>query len=264
MPLTIPYPEIDPILFQIGPFALRWYSLAYIGGLIAAWRLCMALAKRPPRLIEPVHFDDFLVWATLGVILGGRLGYVIFYQPDYYLNHPGEIFMVWQGGMSFHGGFLGVALAAWLFVRRRGLSPLAFGDLLAIPAPIGLGLGRLANFINGELFGRISDAPWTMVFPNGGSVPRHPSQLYEATLEGPVLLALLCALVFFCRALERPGTVMGAFIAGYGLARIISEQFRQPDTQLGFLTAGTTMGQWLSLPMIGFGLWLIWRARKVN
>ena len=264
MPLTIPYPDIDPVLFQLGPFALRWYSLAYIGGLIAAWRLSMALAKRPPRLIEPVHFDDFLVWATLGVILGGRLGYVIFYQPEYYLNHPGEILMVWQGGMSFHGGFLGVVLAAWLFVRRRNLPPLAFGDLLAIPAPIGLGLGRLANFINGELFGRISDAPWAMVFPNGGAVPRHPSQLYEAVLEGPVLLALLCALVFFGRALEKPGTVMGTFIAGYGVARIISEQFRQPDTQLGFLTAGTTMGQWLSLPMIGFGLWLIWRARMAN
>jgi phosphatidylglycerol:prolipoprotein diacylglycerol transferase len=262
MILTLPYPDIGPVIFEIGPFALRWYSLAYIVGLLLGWRYCRQLALRPPRRLEPVAYDVCLLWATLGVVLGGRLGYVLFYKPGDYLADPIQILYVWQGGMSFHGGLLGVLIAMWLFARRRGVGLVMLSDVIVCAAPIGLFLGRLANFVNGELYGRATDLPWAMVFPaDPDALPRHPSQLYEAGLEGLVLFVLLYALVRR-GALERTGTLSGAFMIGYGLARLAVEFVRQPDEYLGFLTAGATMGQLLSLPMVLIGLWLVVRARR--
>ena len=262
MTFVIPYPSIDPILFQLGPLVIRWYALAYIGGLLLGWWYMRALAAQTPVAAERDEVDDFLVWATLGVVLGGRLGYVLFYNPGIYLNNPLLIFAVWRGGMSFHGGLLGVAAAVALFVRWRGLRLLPFADLLACISPIGLFLGRLANFINGELYGRVSEAPWAMIFPRGGPYPRHPSQLYEAGMEGAVLFVVL----FFLRRREavrrRAGLLTGVFLAGYGVARTIAELFRQPDIHLGFLSGGTTMGQWLSAPMVAAGIYLMVRARR--
>jgi phosphatidylglycerol---prolipoprotein diacylglyceryl transferase len=257
MMLAIPFPVIDPVLLQLGPIAIRWYSLAYIGGLILAWQYMLILGRRPPRVASREHIDDFLVWATLGVVLGGRLGYVLFYKPDYYFADPLAILQVWHGGMSFHGGLIGVAVATVLFARKRGIHLLSFSDFLACAAPIGLFLGRIANFINGELFGRVSDVPWAMVFPRGGSEPRHPSQLYEAGLEGLALGVLLFFLSRMDSVRERPGFLTGIFFLGYGAARTFVELFRQPDAHIGLLAGGTTMGQWLSTPMMAVGLLLI-------
>jgi phosphatidylglycerol:prolipoprotein diacylglycerol transferase len=262
MPLfAIPFPAIDPVAVAIGPFVVRWYALAYIVGLLLGWRYCLVLADRPPRLVERRDIDDFLVWATLGVVLGGRIGYVLFYQPGYYLQHPIEALYLWHGGMSFHGGALGVTLAILLFTRARRLPVLAFSDVIAEAIPIGLFFGRIANFINGELFGRETDIPWAMVFPNGGPVPRHPSQLYEAVCEG-LLLFLLLLLAEHRGARRRPGIVTGLFLIGYAVARMSGELFRQPDAQLGFLVFGTTMGQLLSIPVLIAGFILIWWARR--
>jgi phosphatidylglycerol:prolipoprotein diacylglycerol transferase len=258
--LAIPYPAFDPIAVSFGPFAIRWYALAYIVGLILGWRYCLWVAKRPPAVASPAAIDDFLVWATLGVVLGGRAGYVLFYKPDYYFQNPSEILKLWHGGMSFHGGALGVLAALYLFCRQRGLSLLAFSDIITSAVPIGLFFGRVANFINGELWGRPSDVPWAMVFPNGGPEPRHPSQLYEAGLEGIVLFLLLFALLRFTRIRERPGALAGTFLMGYATARIFVEFFRAPDAFLGFLWFGATMGQLLSIPVFLFGLWLVWYA----
>lgn len=262
MPLfAIPFPAIDPVAVAVGPFVVRWYALAYIVGLLLGWRYCLVLADRPPRLVERRDIDDFLVWATLGVVLGGRIGYVLFYQPGYYLQHPIEALYLWHGGMSFHGGALGVTLAILLFTRARRLPVLAFSDVIAEAIPIGLFFGRIANFINGELFGRETDIPWAMVFPNGGPVPRHPSQLYEAVCEG-LLLFLLLLLAEHRGARRRPGIVTGLFLIGYAVARMSGELFRQPDAQLGFLVFGTTMGQLLSIPVLIAGFILIWWARR--
>jgi phosphatidylglycerol---prolipoprotein diacylglyceryl transferase len=262
MPLfAIPFPAIDPVAVAIGPFVIRWYALAYIAGLLIGWRYCLVLADRPPRLIERRDIDDFLVWATLGVVLGGRIGYVLFYQPGYYLQHPVEALYLWHGGMSFHGGALGVTLAIMLFTRARRLPVLAFSDVIAEAIPIGLFFGRIANFINGELFGRETDVPWAMAFPNGGPVPRHPSQLYEAVCEG-LLLFLLLLIAEHRGARRRPGIVTGLFLVGYAVARMSGELFRQPDAQLGFLVLGTTMGQLLSIPVLIAGILLIWWARR--
>ena len=261
MTFAIAFPQIDPVMVQLGPFAIRWYALAYIVGLLLGWRYVRWLAKRPPSAAGPEDVDDFLVMATLGVILGGRLGYVLFYRPDYYLDHPAAILAVWQGGMSFHGGMLGVAVAGLLFVRRRKLDALRFGDLIAAAAPIGIFLGRIANFINGELFGRVTDVPWAVVFPMGGPEPRHASQLYEAGLEG-LLLFLVLHFLWRREAVRAcAGVLTGVFLFGYALARAVVELVRQPDAHLGFLAGSTTMGQWLSLPMLLAGLWLVLRAR---
>ena len=260
---VITFPEIDPVLISIGPFAIRWYALAYIGGLVIAWRYCRWLAVRPPQSVSADAFDDFLLWATLGILLGGRLGYVLFYKPDFYLANPLEILFIWRGGMSFHGGLLGMVAAEVMFARRRGLPVLALADIVAAASPIGLFLGRIANFINGELFGRPSEVPWAMVFPHGGPRPRHPSQLYEAAVEGLVLLLVLHLMVR-AGALERRGTLAGAFLIGYALARMLAEMFREPDAYLGFLLGGTTMGQWLSLPLLLAGLALVVRARRTR
>ena len=261
--LAIAYPHIDPIAIELGPFAIRWYAIAYIAGLMLGWRYVKWLVSKPPHAMREADVDDFLVWATLGVVLGGRLGYVLFYKPAYYLSHPAEIFMLWHGGMAFHGGALGVILAIILFARRRGLNLFAIGDAVCCAVPIGLFFGRIANFINGELFGRVaSDVPWAMVFPGGGPEPRHPSQLYQAGLEG-LILGLVLFLLWRQRHIrEQRGTIAGVFLMGYGIARIIGEFFRQPDAHLGFLAGGATMGQLLSVPLILAGAGVVWWAQK--
>ena len=258
---AIPFPQIDPVIIQLGPFAIRWYALAYIAGLLSGWRVARRLVARPGWLPTPEHVDDLLFYATLGVVIGGRLGFVLFYHPLYFLENPLEIVAVWKGGMSFHGGLLGVIVSLLLFARNTGLPALEVLDVAAVVTPIGLFFGRIANFINGELWGRVSDVPWAMVFPGGGAEPRHPSQLYQATLEGLVLLALMWFLARRPREERHRGLLGGAFLAGYAVARSIGELFRQPDAHLGFLVAGTTMGQLLSLPMLLLGLFLIIRAR---
>jgi phosphatidylglycerol:prolipoprotein diacylglycerol transferase len=263
MLFAIPFPHIDPVLVQVGPLAIRWYALAYIAGIVLGWRLARRLVALPPVAASPQQIDDFVTWVTLGIILGGRLGYVLFYRPGHYLENPAEILAVWQGGMSFHGGALGVAVALFLFCRQQRLDLLAFADRVAAVVPIGIFLGRLANFANGELWGRVTDVSWGMVFPTGGPEPRHPSQLYQAGLEGLALFVLLQVLVWRPAIRARRGFVTGAFLVGYGLARLVGELFRQPDAHLGFLVAGITMGQLLSLPMVLAGGWLMLRSRAV-
>src|SRR5690349_2103637 len=205
---VIPFPAIDPVAISLGPFAVRWYALAYIAGLLIGWRYCLALAGRPPHLVARQQIDDFLVWATLGVVLGGRIGYVLFYKPGYYVLHPQEALYLWHGGMSFHGGAIGVTTAIFFFTRARRISIFAFSDIICAAIPIGLFFGRIANFINGELFGRPTQVSWAMVFPNGGAVPRHPSQLYEAFCEGILLFPVLFAAERL-GARRRPGIVTG-------------------------------------------------------
>ena len=256
--LALPFPAFDPVLVTIGPFQIRWYALAYIVGILLGWLYARSLIRaeslwRGPAPLTVIDFDDFILWVTLGIILGGRLGYVLFYNPAQFIEHPIEIVQLWKGGMSFHGGFAGCVLAVVLFARRRGISILSLGDLTCAVAPIGLFLGRLANFINAELWGRPSDVPWAMVFPGAGPLARHPSQLYEATLEGLVLLVVLF-LSMRAGALRRPGLVTGLFAIGYALARVVCEFFREPDAQLGFLWGGLTMGMLLSVPLMLTGL----------
>ena len=256
------FPQIDPTLLQIGPFAIRWYALAYIVSLIVGWRLMRRLVRETPAVATVEQTDDFLTWATLGIVLGGRLGYVLFYQPGYYLQNPLAALQVWHGGMSFHGGCIGVVLALLVYCRRHAIPLLGFADRLAVVTPLGLMLGRIANFINGELWGREAPEwlPWAMIFPTGGDIPRHPSQLYQAAMEGAILLVVLATMSRREAIRARFGTLTGVFLIGYGLARSIGELFRQPDAFLGYLFAGATMGQLLSLPMILAGIWLIRRA----
>lgn len=262
MSLALAFPNLDPVIVNFGPVAIRWYALAYVLGLVLGWRYIRYLAKGNVPGLDRRAADDFLVWCTLGVIVGGRLGYVIFYQPSYFIAHPGQIPVVWQGGMSFHGGLIGIIIAVWWFCRRRGLSPLGVGDLIACAAPIGLFFGRVANFINAELFGRTSDVAWAMVFPGGGPQPRHPSQLYEALLEGALLLVVLTILVRNDRIRLRRGTLFGLFLIGYAITRAFVELFREPDAHIGFLMAGLTMGQLLSVPVLLLGLYLVARAKS--
>ena len=250
--------------YQLGPFGIRWYALAYIVSLVVGWRLMRRLVRQSPPVATELQVDDFLTWATLGVVLGGRLGYVLFYQPAYYLTNPARALEVWHGGMSFHGGMLGVAIALVWFCRKNAIPLLGFADRVAVVAPVGLLLGRIANFINSERWGRPAPdwLPWAMVFPNAGNIPRHPSQLYQAAMEGLLLVIVMFALSRREAIRARFGTLTGVFLIGYSLARIIGELFRQPDAFLGFLFAGATMGQLLSLPMLAAGLWLIQRARR--
>ena len=264
--LTIAFPVFDPIAISFGPIVIRWYALAYIGGIVLGWIYARSLVKKErlwggPVPITLVQLDDFILWVTIGIIVGGRTGYVLFYNPVFFIQHPAEIFQLWNGGMSFHGGFLGCVAAVMLFARKNDISILSLGDITTAVGPIGLFLGRLANFINSELWGRTADSsvPWAMVFPNGGPLPRHPSQLYEAGLEGILLFAILAVMVRM-GALKRPGLILGSFIAIYGLARITAEFFREPDPQLGFLWGGLTMGMLLSVPMIIVGAILIMMA----
>ncbi|MFC3528715.1 prolipoprotein diacylglyceryl transferase [Paracoccus mangrovi] len=285
----IPFPQISPEIFTINLFgielALRWYALAYLVGLLIGWRIMVMLMRRPALWgdaapMRPEQVEELLTWVILGVVVGGRLGFVLFYEPGYYLANPSQIPVIWRGGMSFHGGFLGVVLASWWFCRRNGIPALRLADALAVATPIGLGLGRAANFINAELWGRPTDAPWGVIFPGvaaqncpgvEGLCARHPSQLYEAGLEGVVLALALFALVRL-GGLRRPGQALGLFLIGYGLARFVVEFFRQADAQfitpdnplghvLGGPVWGVTMGQLLSLPMVVVGLAFVIRAR---
>jgi len=248
---------LDPIALQLGPLALRWYSLAYIVGILAAWWLLMRMVQRPGSPMTASQVDDLITWATLGVILGGRLGYVLFYNPGQYLDDPLAALKLWEGGMSFHGGLAGVILAMLLYARSQGLSGLRILDYVAVVSPIGLFLGRLANFINGELWGRPTNGTWGIIFPDAGPEPRHPSQLYEAVLEGLLLLVVLKLLFWFTDARLKPGLLGGIFMLGYGLSRFMIEFFREPDAHLGVLPFGLTMGQTLSLPLIAVGLFLL-------
>jgi phosphatidylglycerol---prolipoprotein diacylglyceryl transferase len=264
--LALPFPNFDPVIISIGPIAIRWYALAYVFGILAAWWLARRIAAdrqawegRSP--IKLVDVDDVIVWCAIGIVFGGRVGYVLFYQPAYFLSQPLEIFVLWRGGMSFHGGFLGTVLALILFAWRRKIPILSMLDLAAIVTPIGLFLGRLANFVNGELWGRATDVPWAVVFPHAGLQPRHPSQLYEAGLEGILLFAVLL-LAARRGALTRPGLIGGLFVAGYGLTRVFGELFREPDAHIGYLTGGLTMGMLLSLPMILVGAVAIVHAMR--
>lgn len=282
---AIPFPDFNPIIFQLpgftipgtdvhlGPFPLRWYAVAYIAGLVLGWRCIVALLRRgrlwggaPPA--QPQAADDLLFWATIGVVAGGRLGYVLFYmlpaeaERARLFANPLTIFEIWNGGMAFHGGLIGVALAVWHFARSQGAPLLRVGDVVAVAAPIGLFFGRLANFINGELWGRPTDVPWGVVFPGAGPLPRHPSQLYEAGLEGLALSAILAVLVLRFTALARPGLCAGVFLACYGVFRASLESVRQPDAHMPDLPLGLTMGMLLSLPMIALGVWLTARALR--
>jgi phosphatidylglycerol:prolipoprotein diacylglycerol transferase len=259
-PFAIAFPSIDPVLIEIGPFAIRWYALAYICGLILGWQYVKWLVRRPGWRLEPVDVDDLLLYVTLGVVLGGRIGYVLFYRPGFYLWHPLDALAVWEGGMSFHGGVLGVIAAMLFFAWRRNRPALEISDAVCAAVPIGLFLGRIANFVNGELFGRTTDVPWGVIFPHGGPEPRHPSQLYEAALEGLLLFAVLAWLAWQPRRPEQEGRIAGAFLVGYGLARSFAELFREPDAHLGYLVGGMTMGQILCLPMIAGGLFLLARS----
>ncbi len=259
MPVSaLPFPNFDPVLISIGPLAIRWYALAYIVGILLGWLYARILIRnealwggRAPLTVG--NFDDFIVWITLGIILGGRLGYVLFYNPAYFAANPLEIVQVWGGGMSFHGGFAGCVIAVLLFARSAKVPVLSLGDLTCAVAPIGLFLGRIANFINGELWGRTTDVPWAFVFPGAGPLPRHPSQLYEAALEGLVLFIVLAVAVRM-GSLKRPGLTTGLFAIVYALGRSFCEFFREPDPQLGFLWGGLTMGMLLSIPLFLAGL----------
>jgi phosphatidylglycerol:prolipoprotein diacylglycerol transferase len=269
--LAITFPAIDPVAISIGPLAIRWYALAYISGIVIGWIYARVLIRSEklwggPAPIAPLQLDDFILWVTIGIIVGGRTGYVLFYNPAVFIQHPAAILKLWEGGMSFHGGFLGCVAAVMLFALKNKISILSLGDITTAVAPIGIFLGRLANFIKGELWGREADAsvPWRMVFPDDAlQLFRHPSQLYEAALEG-ILLFVVLAVMVRMGALKRPGLILGSFIAIYGLGRITGEFFREPDPQLGFLWGGLTMGMLLSVPMIIAGAILImmaWRRK---
>lgn len=274
-PLAIPFPEFDPVAFSLGPLTVKWYGLAYLAGLLIGWWYVRRLLREtrlwrsdtPPFSVEKV--DDLLLYMTLGVVVGGRLGYVFLYEPSSYLSQPLEIFAIWKGGMSFHGALVGTGVAAWAFARRNGVNALSTMDLGAAAVPIGLFFGRVSNFINGELFGRVTDVPWAMVFPQARwlhpdvePATRHPSQLYQAALEGLVLFLVLRFLTHRAMALKQPGLVAGTFLAGYAIARTIGEAFREPHAVHALNIGPFTAGQMYSLPMLLLGLYLIWHARR--
>ena len=263
------FPNFDPVIFHIGPLAIRWYALAYVAGILLGWRYAVGLVKNmrlwggQTPIANSEQIDDLILWITLGVIVGGRIGYILFYAPNLVWDDPLEIFQVWKGGMSFHGGFLGVITAVILFARANRMDMLKLGDLVAPAAPIGLFFGRIANFINGELWGRPTAVPWGIQFPAAGIEYRHPSQLYEAALEGLVLFFVLRFATHRRLWLQRRGAVCGLFMIGYGLFRVALESVREPDAQmLPFLRNVVTMGTLLSIPMLLVGVWLVWRSRQ--
>lgn len=276
--MSLPYPNIDPVALQLGPLPIRWYSLAYIVGLAAGWWYLTRLLKNTrlwPKKSAPITralLDDVIFWVAIGVMAGGRLGYVLFYEPAMLIRPWEPLFgflpfppalMLWQGGMSFHGGLIGVTLAGFLFARKYKIDALSMGDLFACAAPIGLFFGRIANFINAELYGRPWDGAWAMVFPTDSlGLARHPSQLYEAALEGVLLFIIIRVATHYFDLLKRPGATIGLFLAGYAGSRIFVENFREPDAHLPDFPLGLTMGMMLSLPMLALGLWMIWRTRN--
>ncbi len=265
---AIPFPALDPIAFEVGPISIHWYGLAYMFGLLFGWLYARSLFANAALwngkpFAKKELADDLLLWTTLGVVLGGRLGYVLFYEPAHFFANPQDIPKLWNGGMSFHGGLAGVCLAVWLFARAKGMAMLSIADVACASAPIGLFFGRLANFVNGELWGRPSDVPWAMVFPGGGPEARHPSQLYEAGLEGLALFLLIRYFTHVKKVLPMPGYASGLFFGGYALARIAAENFREPDFEHALSAGWLTPGIVYSLPMIAIGAYVIWRARKL-
>lgn len=263
---AIPYPQINPVFLELGPLQFRWYGLMYLLGLTGAYFLIKARVAARELSLSRDQIYDMVIWAALGVFVGGRLGYTLFYNLPYYLQHPAKIIAVWEGGMSFHGGLLGTIIALLWYSKRQRISAYTIADLAAGAAPIGLGFGRVGNFINGELFGRATDVGWCMVFPGGGPACRHPSQIYEAVLEGPLLFIILWLIA---KKPSPPGTTFWSFIAGYGLCRFIVEFFREPDSHLGLIVGSFSMGQLLSLPMVILGAFMLtlgyqqqgWRER---
>ena len=253
---------LNPVAVNLGFFQIRWYSLAYLAGILVGWWYLLKLIAQPGAPMARRHADDLVTYALFGIILGGRLGYVLFYNLDYYLANPFNILTLWDGGMSFHGGVIGVTLALFVLARANKLSFLRVCDYVACCVPFGMFFGRLANFVNGELWGRATDVPWAMVFPRGGEIARHPSQLYEAGLEGLGVGLILWLLFWRTDARYYPGRLVGAFTLAIALARFVVEFFRQPDSQLTEFAArtGLSMGQWLTIPMMLLGLWLIWSS----
>jgi len=264
MSLAIAFPNIDPVIFSFGPLSIRWYALSYIAGLLIGIKYIAYFVTKSPHAMDKKNTDDLLVWLTLGVLFGGRLGYVAFYNLEFYISNPIMIFKVWEGGMAFHGGLIGVICVIIIFCRHRKLSILAVSDSVACAAPIGLFFGRIANFINGELFGRVSDVPWAMIFPRGGSLPRHPSQLYEAGLEGLVLFICLLCLSRRRELRERPGFLSGSFLIGYAFFRVFIEFYREPDAHIGLLYDNFTTGQFLSAPLLFLGVYLVLTSKKMK
>ncbi len=261
--MAINFPALDPIAWQIGPLAIRWYSLAYMAGFLTGWAYARELVRRQPLgRISVQQVDDFIVWIVLGVILGGRIGYVLFYNLPFYLSSPAEAFKIWQGGMSFHGGLLGVVIAVIAYALKQKIPVLRLGDLSAAGATLGLFFGRIANFINDELWGRPTDVAWGVIFPKGGNVPRHPSQLYEATSEGLILFLLLLFIMLRTSLPSRYGATFGVFLTFYGVARFTIEFFREPDIQVGLFFNWMSEGQILCVPMIIIGLGLLWNAYR--
>ena len=262
------FPDFDPVLIHLGPIAIRWYGIAYVAGILLGWRYMVSLTRKPVLWgsTEPtataLQIDDLILWITFGIIVGGRLGSAVFYDANRMVSDPLQIFKIWQGGMSFHGGFIGVCVAVALFARNCKIDLLRLGDLVAAATPFGLLFGRIANFINGELWGRPTDVPWAIIFPAAGPEPRHPSQLYEAGLEGVLLFLILRIATHRFGWLQRRGGVAGLFMLGYGLIRVSLETVRQPDVGMPDFPFGLTMGMILSIPMILIGAWLVWRAQK--
>ncbi len=248
------YPNIDPVIFEIGPISLKWYGVAYVAGILLATMLIRYYDSKDLKELDSNKIDDFVVYLIIGIIAGGRMGYVIFYGFEYYSSNPLEILKIWEGGMSFHGGLMGVVISAWIFSTKNKINKLYLADLLCLAAPIGLFFGRIANFINGELYGRVTQSKFGMIFPNGGLFPRHPSQLYEAFFEGLVLFILLNILWLFKDISKRRGLVFSYFLMFYGVFRFWVENFRQPDANIGLLFGSITMGQLLTIPIVFIGL----------
>ena len=255
--LSISFPNLSPEIFSIGGFSIKWYGLAYVVSILMGWKYVSIISKNSPAIVSKKNIDDLVVWITLGIIIGGRLGYALFYQPMEYLQNPIKIVEIWNGGMSFHGGLIGVLISTIIFSKIRKINILNISDMLAIVTPIGLFFGRVANFINQELWGKVTSVPWAVEFPLGGYLPRHPSQIYEALLEGIVLFLILNLLWNFTTLRYKPGVITGIFVSGYSIFRIFIEIFREPDSHLGYVFYIFSMGQILSIPLLIFGLLLV-------
>jgi phosphatidylglycerol---prolipoprotein diacylglyceryl transferase len=253
----LPFPDINPIIISFGPLAVSWYSLSYVVGILLGWQYIIKLIEKKYSTLEKQHVDDFVTWVIIGIILGGRLGYVLFYDPVKYLSNPIEILKTYEGGMSFHGGVIGFVIASFIFTRKNKIKYFTLVDMVAASAPIAIFLGRIANFINAELYGRITDAPWAFIFPGSDGMPRHPSQLYESAMEGFALFFILYFCITKYKALKKPGLVSGIFLILYSIFRLIIENFREPDAHIGFHAEFITRGQLLCLPMLITGIILI-------
>ncbi|MBY0281061.1 MAG: prolipoprotein diacylglyceryl transferase [Alphaproteobacteria bacterium] len=251
---TFAFPSIDPVLLSIGPIKIHWYGVAYIAGILAGWKYALYLARHYASDLKEKDFDDFVTWIVIAIIVGGRLGHILIYEAGYYFSHPLEILMTWRGGMSFYGGLVGVIIATLIYCKRRSINPFRFADVMAATVPIGIGLGRIANFINGELYGRVTDVPWAVEFPSGGFLPRHPSQLYEAALEGLFLFLMLGFVWHRTQLSKTPGRITGLFLMGYAVSRFLVEYVREPDIVYNVLSLSLTTGQLLALPFFIIGM----------